>query len=189
MSAHPEEAEMSKPSKRTQLLAAAASIVRREGADALTLDAVAAEAGVSKGGLLYHFDSKEALVSAMVAFLVDAFDAALPPKAADDPGSFTRAYLAATAESDEASLAASAGLLAAVAIAPETLAPLRARYRAWNKRLRDDGIDEVDAMMVRLAADGLWMADLLDLEPPKGALRRAVVTRLSTLARRSTVTT
>jgi hypothetical protein len=125
----------------------------------------------------------------MVAFLVDAFDAALPPKRADEAGAFTRAYLGATAETDAASLAASAGLLAAVAIAPQTLTPLRARYRAWNRRLRTDGIDEVDAMIVRLAADGLWMADLLELEPPKGVLRRAVVARLSTLAHGSKETT
>ena len=40
---------------RKRLLDAAAAVVRRDGAGALTLDAVAAEAGVSKGGLLYHF--------------------------------------------------------------------------------------------------------------------------------------
>ena len=40
---------------RRRLLDAATAVVRRDGARALTLDAVAAEAGVSKGGLLYHF--------------------------------------------------------------------------------------------------------------------------------------
>ena len=36
------------------------------GAVHLTLDAVAERAGVSKGGLLYHFPSKESLLQAMV---------------------------------------------------------------------------------------------------------------------------
>ena len=48
---------MPRPSARARLLDAAVAVVRRDGAQALTLDAVAAEAGVSKGGLLYHFRS------------------------------------------------------------------------------------------------------------------------------------
>ncbi len=178
---------MTRPSKREKLLKIASEIVRREGADALTLDAVASEAGVSKGGLLYHFESKEALISAMVGALVDGFEAELSSKREEGAGAFTRAYLEATAETDEASRTLSGGLLAAVSIAPETLEPLRARYREWNKQLRDDGIDEVDAIVVRLAADGLWLADLLGLEPPGKKLRRAVVARLASMTRREAV--
>jgi len=48
------------------LLAAANKVVVDRGVDALTLDAVACQAGVSKGGLLHHFPSKEALITAMV---------------------------------------------------------------------------------------------------------------------------
>ena len=56
------------PPARTKdrLLDAADVVVRRDGAQALTLDAVAAEAEVSKGGLLYHFKSKRDLVEGMV---------------------------------------------------------------------------------------------------------------------------
>ncbi|MFO0610865.1 MAG: TetR/AcrR family transcriptional regulator [Polyangiales bacterium] len=174
---------MARQSRREALLKAAAAIVRRDGADALTLDAVAREAGVSKGGLLYHFDSKEALVAAMVAALVEGFDARLSAAEGGAPGAFTRSYLEATAETDDEALALSAGLLAAVAIAPESLAPLRARYRSWGRRLRGDGIDEADAMIVRLAADGLWLADLLGLEPPGRKLRGEVVARLASWTR------
>ena len=49
-----------------RLLDAASAVIRRDGAQALTLDAVAAEAGVSKGGLLYHFKSKRELLDALV---------------------------------------------------------------------------------------------------------------------------
>ena len=51
---------------RNRLLDAAGTVVHRDGAQALTLDAVAKEASVSKGGLLYHFKSKNDLVQAMV---------------------------------------------------------------------------------------------------------------------------
>ncbi|HZB75928.1 MAG TPA: TetR family transcriptional regulator, partial [Solirubrobacteraceae bacterium] len=46
---------MARPSRREALLDAAIRVIRRDGAQKLTLDAVAAEAGVSKGGILYHF--------------------------------------------------------------------------------------------------------------------------------------
>src|SRR5262249_25783308 len=58
-----------------RLLAAAAGVVRREGARGLTLDAVAREAGVSKGGLLYHFPTKRELVRGLVADWMDGFEA------------------------------------------------------------------------------------------------------------------
>lgn len=49
------------------ILDAADAVLLRKGARALTIDAVAAEAGLSKGGVLHHFASKDALVAALVA--------------------------------------------------------------------------------------------------------------------------
>ena len=49
--------------------------MRRDGAQALTLDAVAAEAGVSKGGLLYHFKTKRELLDAMLEGWLEEFAA------------------------------------------------------------------------------------------------------------------
>lgn len=57
---------MPRVSKRIQLLEAAASIVNEQGSEYLTLDAVAKKAGVSKGGLLYHFKNKFALIQGLV---------------------------------------------------------------------------------------------------------------------------
>lgn len=61
------------PSKRQRLaerpeiiLDAADTVLLRKGARGLTIDAVAAEAGLSKGGVLHHFASKDALVAALV---------------------------------------------------------------------------------------------------------------------------
>ena len=51
---------------RDAMLAAAERVVIRQGIANLTLDAVAAEAGMSKGGLLHHFPSKDRLVEALV---------------------------------------------------------------------------------------------------------------------------
>src|SRR5262245_20064874 len=58
--------KQTRPSQRGAILTAAARVLLRDGLLALTLDAVAEEADVSKGGLLYHSASKEALVRGMI---------------------------------------------------------------------------------------------------------------------------
>ncbi|MEO2167455.1 MAG: TetR/AcrR family transcriptional regulator, partial [bacterium] len=48
---------------RAKILDAAEDLILEAGATGLILDEVARRAGVSKGGLLYHFPSKADLVS------------------------------------------------------------------------------------------------------------------------------
>lgn len=59
------------PAAREKLLDAYASLLVREGERAATLEAVATKAGVSKGGLLYHFKSKEALAEALAERMLE----------------------------------------------------------------------------------------------------------------------
>ena len=61
--------------KKDALLDAAEALLWEQGTQALTLTAVADRAGVSKGGLLYHFPTKEALIRGLVARLIEEFDA------------------------------------------------------------------------------------------------------------------
>lgn len=173
-------------SRREVLLSAAARLVRERGYEALTLEAVANLAGVSKGGLLYHFASKESLVAALVETLVEGFDSGMAASRREDPqapGSFTRAYVR-TAAPDRATNddATAAALLAAVAMDPHMLEPMRARYASWRRSFGRDGLSGVDGHVAGLAADGLWLADLLDLHPPRGGLRRRIKQRLLRLA-------
>ena len=59
---------------RQKILAAASQIVQCKGVAKLTLEAVAKEAGVSKGGLLYHFSNKEALIEGMIVRGVEDYE-------------------------------------------------------------------------------------------------------------------
>lgn len=160
---------MPRPSSKDRLLDAAADVLLTEGAESLTLEAVARRAGVSKGGLFYHFPTKQALVAAMVERLTRAFDEALA-QAGGRPGDFLRAYVAATIPDRHATAAPSdrvtAALLAGVLVDPAGLEPLRARYAAWQNRLAGDGIDPAAATAVRLAVDGWWAARLFGLSAP-----------------------
>ena len=138
----------------------------------LTLAATAAEAGLSKGGVLYHFGSRDDLVGAMVRRLIDRFDGELTAMRGDDngAGSFTRAYVRATfavaepldTERDDR---LGAALIAAAAAEPELLVPLQEDFTSMQARVETDGLDPVRATIARLAADGLWLAELFGLGP------------------------
>jgi len=174
---------MSRPPRaRTAVLDAAERVLVERTPAAFTLDAVAAAAGVSKGGLIYHYPSKEALLEALMARAVEAVEAELAPAMASaDPGAFARAYLDVTMpvepEPDEdAASAASptvAALTAAVTLDPHLLRPLRTAYARWQERLERDGIDPAAATAVRLAADGWWLAALTGLPQLRPEVHRA----------------
>jgi AcrR family transcriptional regulator len=158
---------------RDRLLDAAATVVHRDGAQALTLDAVAAEAEVSKGGLLYHFKSKRDLVEGMVDRWLSEFQREIDEADAE----FVRGYVKASApEGNEL------GMLAALVADPSLLVTVRRQYGIWQDRVEREGRDPVDATVARLAADGLWLAELLGMGPPTGELREQVMQRLLELA-------
>ena len=56
---------MARTDTKTAILEAAGRVVLARSVAGLTLEAVAAETKLSKGGLLYHFATKEALLAAM----------------------------------------------------------------------------------------------------------------------------
>ncbi len=174
---------------RQTILDAAERLVLDVGVTQLTLDAVARDAGLSKGGLLYHFPSKDALVRAMLGRYGERFDQARESLAQADPraaGRHTRAYIRATlgessgAAADFDSLGAA--LIAATARDPALLDPIRERYRAWQAAIEDDGLDPVTATLLRLAIDGLWMTEIFGLANLPVALRRDVLARLMELS-------
>ncbi|EIV92180.1 TetR/AcrR family transcriptional regulator [Frankia sp. QA3] len=174
---------------RTRLLDAATEVMLTAGVEQFTLAAVAERASVSKGGLLYHFPSKQALVAALVDRLVSRFDTALRT-AGPQPGSATRAYLAETVEPTATAVGAdtdrvTVAVLAAALVDPETLAPLREVYAAWQRRLEADGVDPAAATAVRLAVDGWWLARLLDLAPPTGDVHERTYALLAHLIERT----
>jgi AcrR family transcriptional regulator len=170
---------------RDRVLQAAEAIIGRDGVANLTLDAVAREAGVSKGGLLYHFPSKSALLTGIVEQLASDCEIRQDLACAGcsrEPGSFTRAYLAArAAPPDPQSQPVRTALLAAVGTDPQYLDPMRRRFEQWQQRIENDGIDPAVATIVRLAIDGLSLSSMLGMPVPTGALREAVLSKLQSM--------
>jgi len=174
-------------SKRTRLLEAAGHIIQTEGIERLTLDAVARVAAVSKGGLLYHFPSKDALISGLIDHLIQQFDLALQYEFDHDPmptvpGRWMRAYVRASIPEDGDTNVVSAGLLAAVATNPSLLAPLRERFLVWQEQAEQDGLDPAFATLIRLAVDGLWLTNLCGFAPQGTHIRQHIRERLLLLS-------
>ena len=175
---------------KRRILDASERVVMRDGVGHLTLEAAASEAGLSKGGVLYHFPSRGALVAAMVTRIIEQFDediaSYLPAPGSPEaelPGAYTRAYVRATLEPvtpGEERLGAA--LVAAAAAEPELVVPLQEAAAGWQARLVDDGLDPTLATLVRLACDGLWLCGLFGLAAPDGALLASVSTALDQMA-------
>jgi AcrR family transcriptional regulator len=151
---------------RESLLNAAGEVVLRSGADALTLESVAKEAGVSKGGLLYHFPNKEALLTSMVTNLIAEFEQLLEIELVREgdltaKGAWLRAYIRAGDIFDRENAAIQSGLIAAIAKDSKLLQPYQEATTRWQQQACDCGIDPLKAGIILLAVDGLSWNQLL----------------------------
>ena len=161
-----------RPSTREVLLDAAESVALAAGAVHLTLDAVAERAGVSKGGLLYNFPSKDALLQAMVdrnmLRLRQDHATALAGLPAG-PGGGLKAFARMTAQRTMCSEKRLGGaLLAASANNPRLLEPVP-RFHRWRLEMIDDaardGLPFQRTALASLALDGLCLLEMLGLSP------------------------
>ncbi|WP_062071726.1 TetR/AcrR family transcriptional regulator [Demequina sediminicola] len=149
---------------RQLILDAASRVVLRDGL-AASLESVAAEAGVSKGGLLYHFSSKAALTEALARELYESFrrsvHAAIAPDD-DAPGRLLRAYVRVSIADahDAAGLHDSVALAAHVMGEPARQAIAHEDGQRWREDLDADGLPSHVVRLVVAAADGVSVAPL-----------------------------
>lgn len=157
---------------RALLLSAATVVIHRDGVNHLTLDAVAREAGVSKGGLLYHYPSKHHLIVGLLQAYLDDFERRIVQHTAQG-ASYPRAFVQATLDElqDERVKASTAALLAIVTHEPELLTRFRQAADGWQTQLEQSGLDPARATVARLAVEGLYFAELMGAAVPQGALR------------------
>ncbi|QQK75749.1 TetR/AcrR family transcriptional regulator [Salicibibacter cibarius] len=165
-----------------ELLEATQRVINERGVAYLTIENVAKEAGVSKGGLLYHFPSKSALIEGVIKEVLERYSEEMENLNTNDTdtGHFLRSYAEASLNNPQQ---LTAGLLAAIATDKELLKPVQNNYREWQERIENDGLDPIMATIYRLAIDGLWFCDIFGLAPPEEAHRRDVLEKLYRLTR------
>lgn len=180
-----------KKSARERILEAAEKVVSDVGAGNMTLDAVAAAAGVSKGGLLYHFANKEALLKGMIDRHMDEHQerlAATHARLGNQPSTYLRAFLETQMEmaKEEAhSAAVSRSFLAAAANFPSLLERPRREFAEHFARLREYGAQFPLAALITLAYDGLYFGDVFELSSLSAEERARLAEMMLELADRA----
>lgn len=153
---------------REAVLKAAGQTIAQQGIGAFTLEAVAHAAGVTKGGVLHHFPTKEALMLGLIDQVIEAFNTrlveALAAEPAGQPGRWLRAYIRTvfSVRYDDPHLLPA--LAAAVAADETTLQHIRRGFAVSHQAALQDGLDPTRATVIRLAVDGLVFARSLNVD-------------------------
>ncbi|KRE28568.1 TetR/AcrR family transcriptional regulator [Agromyces sp. Soil535] len=177
------------PAARDAVLDAFEGILVHDGERAATLDATARAAGVSKGGLLYHFASKEALIEGLIGRLealvegdVEAIDHA--PEGAI--AYFVRSSVAMEHPLDRAVVATARLAQGGNAAAVRAIRDARTR---WFEAIGRYVADPAVALAITLIGDGLYYDsalhgdDELGVDAPRAAEMDALVALLERLAK------
>lgn len=166
---------------RRRLIESALRVLQTQGMNGLALDAVARDAGVSKGGLLHHFPSKDALIEALLKELFEDFATRAQHYYEQDvsaPGRWLRAYVRATFDDEPPPLELSAMLLLALSQQDALVGLIRADFAVWEQRLLNDGVPVARAMVIRQAADAYWTDRLVGVASADPAMRQSVLDEL-----------
>jgi AcrR family transcriptional regulator len=171
---------------RDRILDAAEQLVAEQGASNLTLDAVAQTAGISKGGLLYHFPSKDALLVGML----DRHCVQIDRRCADaragwpdeDCAGHLKAHVLGLLRPNVVRAEVGAALLAAAANNPSLLDSIRQRNAESIARMAGHPCTFARAAIVTLAIDGLMFGEVWRLTPFTAEQREQIIDELLKLA-------
>lgn len=172
---------------RERILEAAERVVGDVGAARMTLEGVAQAAGVSKGGLLYHFPTKEALLGALakryVEGMVDCVEQAKSGMG-ENRSHDLRACIVGVLDPQQRAKVRGMGaaLFAAAANDLTLLEVIRERIAYFMRQLEESNVDFARAAIVTLAIDGLIMRESLRISSFTDEQRERVVQQLLQIA-------
>ncbi|WP_017544056.1 TetR/AcrR family transcriptional regulator [Nocardiopsis prasina] len=149
-----------RPSSRTLILDAAVRVTDRQGITALTLEATAEEAGLTKGGLLYHFRTREDLLLAIQRHLVQGWEERLlaelgRPWTQASPTERGAAYVRVMMRGEvrHADLA----FMVEAESNPDLAQIWNELMERWAPTPQSPNPRGLDLFLARLAVDGLWL--------------------------------
>lgn len=152
---------------RARILNAAVTLLSADGASQLVLDEVARGAEVSKGGLLHHFATKDALCRGLLDLSNQNWQESLNLELAKEPqpkpGSWSRAYIRASFHLAPEVFQQLRACRRVLTLYPELLAYWRQHYQPVLIPSGDDGLPKGRALMIRVACDGLWLGEVSGL--------------------------
>ncbi|WP_342735392.1 TetR/AcrR family transcriptional regulator [Bradyrhizobium sp. B117] len=154
---------------RNAALEAAIAIIARDGPGRLTLDAIARESGLSKGGVMHQFRTKEAVLKALLERQMAHFEEfstaymAKVSKTSANPNLATQ--LATVREAAASPNSAALALVAAMVENPRLMALPREREMERMAAIREEATDPDLAMLRWAGAMGLLLSSLFGMSP------------------------
>jgi AcrR family transcriptional regulator len=178
---------------RAKIAQAAMRLASRDGLLTLTIDKVAEEAGLSKGGVMHHFATKEALLTGTISYFTEHVEGVLTRLVAEDPKPtfrWIRAMLRIFRQSHEETAAASTSgdlpeavqldrfmlsVLAAAVHNPELMKPIQSIGQRLLGRLTAVPEEGLDQLMLWLTLDGLFLWQFVGMLQPDDPLVQQVI--------------
>lgn len=161
------------PKTRDQILDAAETVVIERGVKDMTIEAVANRAGLSKGGLLYHFPTKTEIVQGMVSRIAMIIEQRFNNVLATEPvgqGRHAKTLLKLMLDPEDSlfpRLQSIAGpLLSAMAVNAIMLDPIRLFFLKIQKEMVADGLAVDKSWLILSALDGLKFWQIFQLLQP-----------------------
>jgi len=174
----PDQPQNHKRNSSPRILAAARAIAVRDGVAHVSIDAIAREAGLSKGGVLHNFPTKRALMEAMLEEMLDehrALQANLPET---ERCSTLRQHLLTLRSFSSSDSDLSMAILAVAAVEPDLLEPLRDDLDSDLARINSDSNDPETARILFFALQGIRFHKLLKLPDGGGAVLDDLAARI-----------
>ena len=157
---------------RDKILQAACKLIEEQGMTHFTLENIAQRANVSKGGLLYHFPSKELLVQAMLELFLKELKSSL-----------RKDFLLSSQENDRTIQSINwlknyinvcfnqkihlnqykYAILAALTMDPKFLLPVRKFINESQEEILSLDFSTL-ATIIRLTCEGLWLSELFGFQ-------------------------
>lgn len=176
------ERRSGRTSSRDRILDAVAALVAEHGVPHLTIEAAAAAAAVTKAGLIYHFKTRDDLLTALVERMVAELDVHSRPPAGSQGALSQQAHLVELVKFTFGMSAEQKRLLSNLLVAasshPHLLPPAQDLFERGYDSLAG-GPKAGLALLLAVALDGILLLELLQLHQFKpgqlAAMRRALL--------------
>lgn len=138
-------------------------LAAERGVNGISIQAVATQSGITKGGVFHHFANKQILIEAMLEALIQQLDeriSVVMEKDAIQYGRFTRAYIDVTLSSEFGVDT----LWSALSMTVMTDKSFSDKWDCWlaQRLLQHADTDQsIELKILRYAADGLWFIESL----------------------------
>ena len=166
------------PHARDRALQAFIHLVVDGGDRAATIEAVAAKAGISRGGLLYHFRSREALITASLDLLRELAANEVESMRAAPEGAARMYIRTSLFEGTDYDYAIQAAVRLTQSGNDAARTAMREVLEQWRAAIRDDVGDEGVAAAVWNMGEGLYHLAAIGLLPEGEDARQALVAQL-----------